>query len=120
VTVPRPEPLTAAYGAAKAGLCNLTHAHALAWAPKVRVNAIIAGLIITELAHLHYGDAEGIKKVSSTIPLQRMAVPQDMANACIYLASDLSSFVTGASLTVDGGGQMPSFAGASLGHSERQ
>jgi NAD(P)-dependent dehydrogenase (short-subunit alcohol dehydrogenase family) len=61
VTVPRPEPQTAAYGAAKAGLCNLTTAHALAWAPKVRVNAIIAGLIRTELAHLHYGDEEGIK-----------------------------------------------------------
>jgi NAD(P)-dependent dehydrogenase (short-subunit alcohol dehydrogenase family) len=120
VTVPRPEPLTAAYGAAKAGLCNLTQAHALAWAPKVRVNAIIAGLIITELAHLHYGDEEGIKKVGSTIPLGRMAVPQDMANACIYLASPLSSYVTGASLTVDGGGQVPKFADASAGHSERQ
>ena len=121
VTVPRPEPLTAAYGAGQGGeLCNLTTAHALAWAPKVRVNAIIAGLIITELAHLHYGDEEGIKKVGSTIPLRRMAVPQDMANACLYLSSPLSSFVTGASLAVDGGGQMPKFAEASAGHSERQ
>jgi NAD(P)-dependent dehydrogenase (short-subunit alcohol dehydrogenase family) len=119
VTVPRPEPLTAAYGAAKAGLCNLTQAHALAWAPRVRVNAIIAGLIRTELAHLHYGDEEGIRKVSATIPLQRMAVPQDIANACLYLASPLSSFVTGASLAVDGGGQVPSFAEAAAGHSER-
>ncbi len=120
VTVPRPEPQTAAYGAAKAGLCNLSQALALAWAPKVRVNAIIAGLIRTELAHLHYGDEEGIKKVAATIPLGRMAVPQDMANACLYLASPLSSYVTGASLTVDGGGQVPSFAGAASGHSERQ
>ena len=120
VTVPRPEPQTAAYGAAKAGLCNLTTAHALAWAPKVRVNAIIAGLIVTELAHLHYGDEEGIRKVGSTIPLRRMAIPQDMANACLYLASDLSSYVTGTSLTVDGGGQLPSFSDAAAGHSERK
>jgi NAD(P)-dependent dehydrogenase (short-subunit alcohol dehydrogenase family) len=120
VTVPRPEPQTAAYGAAKAGLCNLTQAHALAWAPKVRVNAIIAGLIRTELAHLHYGDEEGIAKVASTIPMQRMASPQDMANACLYLSSPLSSFVTGASLPVDGGGQVPSFAAAAAGHSERK
>lgn len=120
VTVPRPEPQTAAYGAAKAGLCNLTQAHALAWAPKVRVNAIIAGLIRTELAHLHYGDEEGIKKVSATIPLQRMALPQDMANACLFLASPLAAFVTGASLPVDGGGQVPAFAEAAAGHSERK
>jgi NAD(P)-dependent dehydrogenase (short-subunit alcohol dehydrogenase family) len=120
VTVPRPEPQTAAYGAAKAGLCNLTTAHALAWAPKVRVNAIIAGLIRTELAHLHYGDEEGIAKVASTIPLRRMASPQDMANACLYLASPLSSYVTGTSLTVDGGGQLPSFSDAASGHSERK
>jgi NAD(P)-dependent dehydrogenase (short-subunit alcohol dehydrogenase family) len=120
VTVPRPEPQTAAYGAAKAGLCNLTQAYALAWAPKVRVNAIIAGLIRTELAHLHYGDEAGIAKVASTIPLQRMATPEDMANACLYLASPLSSYVTGSSLTVDGGGQLPSFAGAAAGHSERK
>ena len=120
VTVPRPEPQTAAYGAAKAGLCNLTTAHALAWAPKVRVNAIIAGLIRTELAHLHYGDEEGIAKVAATIPLRRMAIPQDMANACIYLASPLSSFVTGTALTVDGGGQLPSFSEAASGHSERK
>jgi NAD(P)-dependent dehydrogenase (short-subunit alcohol dehydrogenase family) len=119
VTVPRPEPLTAAYGAAKAGLCNLSQALAIAWAPKVRVNAIIAGLIRTELAHLHYGDEEGIRKVSATIPLGRMASPQDIANACLYLSSPLSSYVTGSSLTVDGGGQLPSFADAASGHSER-
>jgi NAD(P)-dependent dehydrogenase (short-subunit alcohol dehydrogenase family) len=120
VTVPRPDPQTAAYGAAKAGLCNLTQAHALAWAPKVRVNAIIAGLIVTELAHLHYGDDEGIRNVGATIPMQRMAIPQDIANACLYLTSPLSSFVTGTSLTVDGGGQVPSFAAAASGHSDRK
>jgi NAD(P)-dependent dehydrogenase (short-subunit alcohol dehydrogenase family) len=115
VTVLRPEPLTAAYGAAKAGLVNLSHALAIAWAPKVRVNAIIAGLIRTELAHLHYGDEEGIRKVASTIPLGRMADPADIANACLYLASPLSSYVTGASLAVDGGGEIPSFAEAATG-----
>ena len=51
-------PGTAAYGAAKAGLLNLTQTLAVEFAPKVRVNAVTPGLIATELAHLHYGDDE--------------------------------------------------------------
>ncbi len=53
----RPSPGTAAYGAAKAGLLNLTSSLAVEWAPKVRVVAVVAGLIETEQAELHYGDA---------------------------------------------------------------
>ncbi len=55
----RPSPGTAAYGAAKAGLLNLTESLAVEWAPKVRVNAITAGMIRTEQSHLHYGDEAG-------------------------------------------------------------
>ena len=101
----RPAPLTAAYGAAKAGLLNLTQALAIAWAPKVRVNGIIAGLIRTEQAYLHYGDEEGIRRVSATIPMGRMADPSDIADACVYLSSPLARYVSGASLSVDGGGE---------------
>ena len=71
----RPSPMSAAYGAAKAGLVNFTMTTAMEWAPKVRVNAVTVGLMITEQAHLFYGDDEGIARVSATVPLGRMAVP---------------------------------------------
>jgi NAD(P)-dependent dehydrogenase (short-subunit alcohol dehydrogenase family) len=109
VSAARPSPGTAAYGAAKAGLVNLARSLAVEWAPKVRVNAIIAGLIRTEQSHLHYGDEEGIAAVGRTIPLQRMAVPEDIGNLCVLLASPLCSYVSGASLTADGGGERPAF-----------
>jgi len=115
VTVLRPAPLTAAYGAAKAGLVNLSQALAIAWAPKVRVNAIIAGLIRTEQSHLHYGDEEGIRRVEATIPMNRLADPTDIADACLYLSSPLARYVSGAALAVDGGGERPAFLEAAAG-----
>jgi NAD(P)-dependent dehydrogenase (short-subunit alcohol dehydrogenase family) len=105
----RPSPGTAAYGAAKAGLLNLTQTLGVEWAPKVRVNAITAGLIQTEAAHDHYGDDEGIRAVAATVPNGRMAVPDDLADVCLFLASPLASYVTGASLLVHGGGERPAF-----------
>jgi NAD(P)-dependent dehydrogenase (short-subunit alcohol dehydrogenase family) len=113
VSAVRPSPGTAAYGAAKAGLINLTTSLAVEWAPKVRVNAITAGLIRTEQAHLHYGDEQGIQAVANTIPLERMAVPEDIGNTCLYLASPLASYVNGASILVHGGGEKPAFLDAS-------
>lgn len=108
----RPSPGTAAYGAAKAGLLNLTQTLAVEWAPKVRVNAVTAGLVETEQASLHYGDAAGIARVAATVPMGRMAEPRDIAEACVYLASPLARYVTGASLLVHGGGERPAFLGA--------
>jgi NAD(P)-dependent dehydrogenase (short-subunit alcohol dehydrogenase family) len=108
----RPSPGTAAYGAAKAGLLNLTRSLAVEWAPRVRVNAITAGMIRTEQAHLHYGDEEGIARVSATVPLGRLALPVDIANACLYLASPLASYVSGADLLIHGGGERPAFLDA--------
>ena len=112
VSAIRPSPGTAAYGAAKAGLVNLCASLAIEWAPRVRVVAVIAGLVETEQAHLHYGDADGIAAVGRTIPLGRMAVPEDIANACLYLASPLASYVSGTAITVHGGGEAPAFLGA--------
>lgn len=112
VSAARPSPGTAAYGAAKAGLVNLSRSLAVEWAPKVRVNAIIAGLIRTEQAHLHYGDEEGVAAVGRTIPLGRMAEPEDIANLCVLLASPLCGYVSGASLVADGGGERPAFLDA--------
>ncbi|TNF61619.1 MAG: SDR family oxidoreductase, partial [Deltaproteobacteria bacterium] len=108
----RPSPGTAVYGAAKAGLINLTGTLAIEWAPKVRVNAISAGLIRTEQAHLHYGDEEGIGRVAETVPLKRLGTPEDIAGACLYFASPLASYVSGANLVLHGGGETPAFLSA--------
>ncbi len=108
----RPSPGTAAYGAAKAGLIHLSCTLAIEWAPKVRVNAIAAGLIRTEQAHLHYGDEEGIARVADTVPLKRLGTPSDVAGACLFFASPLASYVSGASLLLHGGGETPSFLSA--------
>ena len=108
----RPSPGTAAYGAAKAGLVNLGTSLAVEWAPKVRVNALVVGLTETEQAHLHYGDKDGIAAVGATIPLGRMAVPTDVGNACLFLASKLASYVSGTNFAVHGGGEKPAFLNA--------
>ena len=108
----RPSPGTAAYGAAKAGLLNLTQTLAVEWAPRVRVNAITAGMIRTEQAHLHYGDAAGIAAVAATVPLGRLGEPEDIGDACLFFASALSRYISGASLVVHGGGERPAYLGA--------
>jgi NAD(P)-dependent dehydrogenase (short-subunit alcohol dehydrogenase family) len=112
VSAVRPSPGTAAYAAAKAGLLALTATLAVEWAPKVRVNAVTAGLIRTEQSELHYGDEAGIAAVGATIPLGRMGEPRDVGDACLFLASPLARYVSGASLLVHGGGERPAFLGA--------
>ena len=112
VSTLRPSPGTAAYGAAKAGLVNLGSSLAVEWAPKVRVNAVVVGLTETEQAHLHYGDDAGIAAVGATIPLGRMALPGDIGDACLFLASPLASYVSGTSFAVHGGGEKPAFLDA--------
>ncbi len=108
----RPAPSVAAYGAAKAGLVNFTMTAALEWAPKVRVNNVSAGLIRTEQVGVHYGDAQSIARIEQTIPAGRMATPDDIAEACLFLASSAASYVTGADLVIHGGGDQPAFLGA--------
>ena len=101
-----PQPGTAAYTAAKAGLLGLSRALALEWAPEVRVNHITTGLVRTEAAAGEYGD-DGGAAVAELVPMRRMAVPTDVANTCLYLAGDLASYVTGADIAVHGGGEVP-------------
>jgi NAD(P)-dependent dehydrogenase (short-subunit alcohol dehydrogenase family) len=108
----RPSPGTAAYGAAKAGLLSLTQTLAIEWAPKVRVNAVTAGMIETEQAHLFYGEGEARARVAATVPLGRLGTPRDVAGACLFLASPLAAYITGASLLVHGGGEKPAFLDA--------
>lgn len=116
VSASRPSPGTAAYGAAKAGLLNLTRSLAVEWAPKVRVNAVTAGLILTEQAAMHYGDETEVARVAATIPLQRLAAPEDIGDTCLYLASPLARYVSGADLAVHGGGERPAFLDAAKSH----
>jgi NAD(P)-dependent dehydrogenase (short-subunit alcohol dehydrogenase family) len=112
VSAQRPSPGTAAYGAAKAGLANLTRSLAVEWAPKVRLNVVTGGLIRTEQSHLHYGDDEGVARVAATVPLGRLAEPSDIGDACVFLASPLASYISGADLVVHGGGERPAFLAA--------
>ncbi len=111
----RPSPGTAAYGAAKAGLLSLTQTLAVEWAPRVRVNAVTAGMIRTEQSHLHYGDEAGLAAVAATVPLGRMGEPRDVGDVCLFLASPLASYVSGASILVHGGGERPAFLAAAKG-----
>lgn len=115
VSAIRPSPGTAAYGAAKAGLVNLGRSLAVEWAPKVRINAVIGGLIRTEQSHLHYGDEAGVARVAASIPLGRMAEPGDIGDACLYLASPMAAYVSGAEITLHGGGERPAFLDAAQG-----
>lgn len=108
----RPSPGTAAYGAAKAGLHNLTTTLAVEWAPRVRVNAVVGGLIRTEQAHLHYGDEAGVARVGATVPLGRLADPVEIGYACLWLASPLASYVSGALVAAHGGGEPPAYLDA--------
>jgi NAD(P)-dependent dehydrogenase (short-subunit alcohol dehydrogenase family) len=110
----RPSPGTAAYGAAKAGLLSFTTTVAVEWAPKVRVNAITAGMIRTEQAHLHYGNEDDIRAVGETVPLGRLGMPEEVGDACLFLASPLSSYMSGANLLLHGGGENPAFLSAAM------
>ena len=116
VSALRPAPGTAMYAAAKAGLTALTSALAVEWAPAVRVNCVTAGMVRTEENAHHYGDEDALAAVAATVPLGRMATPDDVADACLLLASPLAGYVTGASLVVDGGGQLPAFVPARRPH----
>jgi NAD(P)-dependent dehydrogenase (short-subunit alcohol dehydrogenase family) len=114
VAVERPAPGAALYAAAKAGLATLTRALALEWAPRVRVNCVSAGPVRSQ----YYGRAHVLERIAETVPLGRMAEPADIANACLLLASPLAGYVTGATLTVDGGGQRPAFVDAISPHAD--
>jgi NAD(P)-dependent dehydrogenase (short-subunit alcohol dehydrogenase family) len=100
------QPHSAAYAAAKAGLRQLTRALAAEWAPRVRVNHITAGPVLTSGAASFYGP-DGEAAVARVIPMKRLARPPDVAAACLYLASPLAAYVTGADLAVHGGGEVP-------------
>jgi len=101
----RPSPGTASYGAAKAGLDNLTTTLAVEFAPKVRVNALDVGMVRTDITAT-FGEESAF---SGTVPLGRLAEPAEVGACAVFLASPLASYVSGARLEVHGGGEIPSF-----------
>ncbi|WP_099040567.1 SDR family oxidoreductase [Mycobacterium neglectum] len=105
----RPTPGTAPYGAAKAGMESITSTLAVEWAPKVRVNSVVVGMVETEQSELFYGDADSIAAISRNVPLGRLATPDDVGWAAAFLASDVASYISGASLEVHGGGEPPHY-----------
>jgi NAD(P)-dependent dehydrogenase (short-subunit alcohol dehydrogenase family) len=109
VSALRPSPGTAAYGAAKAGVDSLTRSLAVEWGPKVRVNAVDVGLCRTEQTADHYGGDATVQAIEEAIPLGRMAHPEEVGRVVAFLASDLASYVSGASVECHGGGEPPVF-----------
>ena len=112
VSALRASPGTAAYGAAKAGILNLTQSLAIEWAPRVRVVAVSPGLVRTEQTALHYGDEAGVARVAATVPAGRLAEPAEIGDACVWLASPAASYASGSNLVLDGGGERPAFLAA--------
>jgi NAD(P)-dependent dehydrogenase (short-subunit alcohol dehydrogenase family) len=91
----------AAYQASKGGLLALTRSLAADYAPAIRVNTILPGAVVTGLWDgISESDRE---KIARMCPLKRNGRPEDIAQAALFLASDMSSYITGASLVVDGG-----------------
>jgi NAD(P)-dependent dehydrogenase (short-subunit alcohol dehydrogenase family) len=108
----RPSPGAAAYGAAKAGLLNLTKTLAVEWGPKVRVNLVAGGLLRTEQSDLYYGDEAGIAAAAATVPLGRLGEPHDIGDVCVFLAGPGAGYLSGTEITVHGGGERPAFLAA--------
>ena len=94
----------AAYGASKAGVAALTKSLAVEWAPHgVCVNAILPGVIRTALNEGLLDGTERGKELLIRTPMRRFGMPEEMAGAAVFLASEAASFVTGHLLAVDGG-----------------
>ena len=99
----RGSPYTGPYAAAKAGMNNLTQTLALELAPNIRVNAVAPGPVTTEAFDEVLNTADKLDEIAAGVPLGRLGVPDDIAAAVVYLASDAASWVTGQLHLVAGG-----------------
>lgn len=92
-----------AYSASKGGARGLSRGDALDYGPEgIRINMVAPGLTKTPLLLASQGD-DWIRGMEGKTPLQRLAQPEDIANAIVWLSSDRASFITGVSIIVDGG-----------------
>src|SRR5690606_5288415 len=100
-----PMPAQSHVCAAKAGVDMITRTLALEWgAEGIRINSIIPGPIDGTEGMKRLAPTEKIRQAGlNSVPLKRMGTSEDIANACLFLASDMASFITGAILPVDGG-----------------
>jgi NAD(P)-dependent dehydrogenase (short-subunit alcohol dehydrogenase family) len=120
-----PNPGTAAYSVAKAGLLMMTRALALEWGPAVRVNHVTVGQVATAgMVDWYASEAESgeavLARLERTIPAGRMSTLEDVASACLYLSSPLAHYVSGADLAVTGGGEFPARFTATLPPEDRR
>ncbi len=90
------------YNAAKAGLVSLSQSLALEWAPKVRVNVVCPGYVLTPMQEAEY-TPEMFAELNARIPLGRHGTPEELAGLFAYLASDEATYFTGAVIAMDGG-----------------
>jgi len=95
--------LVPAYTASKGGVAQLTKALAVAWAPKIRVNAIAPGWIETELTKAAQDDPARSEAIVARTPFARWGRPDDIGGAVVFLCSENAGFITGTVLPVDGG-----------------
>jgi len=101
VAASQPSPIEVVYGTAKAGVHNLTKSLARTFGPKVRVNCIMPGAFLTDIAKAW--TPEMLAQLEAMLPLRRAGRPDEVVGAALYLASDASRYTTGSILKVDGG-----------------
>jgi len=93
-----------AYSVSKAGVIMLSRQLASEWGPQgIRSNVVSPGMVITPMSQSFYDTPGVTERRSAVVPLRRVGMPQDIADAILYLASDRSSYVNGDEITVDGG-----------------
>lgn len=98
------------YAAAKAGVENFTKSAALELAEdRIRVNAVLPGLVDTPLTESFFEVPELAQDFNNRIPLGRPAVPDEIADPCLYLASEQARYITGTSIVVDGGWEISNY-----------
>ncbi len=104
---PRPTRGEVAYSAAKAGVIALTQGAAQEYGPKIRVNCVSPGVIRTPLSEPLFGIPKALDPVLAATPLGRTGSAEDVAAVVLFLACELSAFMTGQNLVVDGGMGLP-------------
>ncbi|PZO65824.1 MAG: 2-deoxy-D-gluconate 3-dehydrogenase [Paracoccus denitrificans] len=100
----QPQPLSGAYSASKAATLMMSRQLAQEWGPRgVRSNCVSPGLVMTPLSAAFYADAAVKARREEMVPMNRIATPDDMTDATLFLASPRASYITGQDIVVDGG-----------------